>query len=79
MSFGANVNIASRTPDHSTVGEYIRKLRIEYACQTMLNPDISLAEIAAIAGFADQSHFGRTFKRLVGIPPAAFRSTLSRR
>jgi AraC family transcriptional regulator len=61
---------------HSSVGEYIRKLRIEYACREMLNPDISLAEIASAAGFADQSHFARTFKRLVGISPAVFRSNL---
>ncbi len=60
----------------STVGEYIRQLRIEYACREMLNPDASLAEIASAAGFADQSHFARTFKRLLGKPPAAFRSNL---
>lgn len=60
----------------STVGQYIRRLRMEYACQMMLNPDISLGEIASAAGFADQSHFARSFKRLVGMPPAAFRSKL---
>ena len=59
-----------------TVGQYIRRLRTEYACQMMLNPDISLGEIASAAGFADQSHFARLFKRLVGMPPAAFRSKL---
>jgi AraC family transcriptional regulator len=64
---------------HSSVGEYIRKLRIEYACKEMLNPDISLSEIASAAGFADQSHFARTFKRLVGMTPAVFRSNLSAR
>ena len=60
----------------SSIGEYIRKLRIEYACKEMSNPDISLAEIASAAGFADQSHFARTFKRLMGMTPAVFRSNL---
>jgi AraC family transcriptional regulator len=60
----------------TTVGEHIRRLRIEYACQEMLNPELSLAEIASAAGFADQSHFSRTFKRLVGTTPAVFRSNL---
>jgi AraC family transcriptional regulator len=64
---------------HSSVGEYIRKLRIEYACREMSNPDISLARIASAAGFADQSHFARTFKRFVGMTPAVFRSNLSAR
>lgn len=61
---------------HSSVGEYIRELRIQYACKEMLNPDASLAEIASAAGFADQSHFARTFKRRVGMTPAVFRSSL---
>jgi AraC family transcriptional regulator len=59
-----------------TVGEYVRKLRIDYACQQMSNPVISLGEIASAAGFADHSHFARTFKRFVGMSPAAFRSNL---
>jgi AraC family transcriptional regulator len=62
-----------------TVGDYVRKLRIDYACRQMLNPVLSLAEIALAAGFADHSHFARTFKRLVGMTPAAFRSNLSGR
>lgn len=64
---------------HSTVGDYIRKLRIEHAVQEMLNPDISLGKIASSAGFADQSHFARIFRRFVGMSPAAFRATLSGR
>ena len=60
-----------------TIGEYLCQLRIEYACQQMSNPDLSLAEIASAAGFADQSHFSRTFKRAIGVSPATFRSTLS--
>jgi len=33
-----------------------------------------LAEIAARAGFADQSHFTREFKRHFGITPGHYRS-----
>ena len=35
--------------------------------------DLSLAQIAAQAGFSDQGHFTRHFKRLVGITPKRFR------
>jgi AraC-like DNA-binding protein len=35
--------------------------------------DLSLAEIAARAGFPDQSVFCRDFKRLVGVTPGRFR------
>jgi AraC family transcriptional regulator len=59
-----------------TIGDYVRQMRIEYACQQMSNPALSLTEIASAAGFADQSHFNRTFKRAVGVSPSVFRQNL---
>ncbi len=56
-----------------TVGERLRQLRIEFACREISTFDVPLAEIAATAGFADQSHFSRTLKRLTGMTPAQFR------
>jgi AraC family transcriptional regulator len=58
----------------TTVAAYIRQLRIEYACRELARPDAPLAEIALAAGFADQSHFGRTFKRVMRVTPAEYRS-----
>ncbi|PYS23371.1 MAG: AraC family transcriptional regulator [Acidobacteria bacterium] len=62
---------------HCTIGEYVRRLRIERACRQLRNSDESLAAIACGAGFSDQSHFSRTFKRVTGMTPAAYRATLS--
>jgi AraC family transcriptional regulator len=59
---------------HCTMGEYLRRLRIERACREMAHSDAPLAEIAALAGFYDQSHFCRTFKRLTGMTPAEYRA-----
>jgi AraC-like DNA-binding protein len=36
--------------------------------------DFSLAEVAACAGFSDQSQFFQHFKRLVGVTPGRFRT-----
>jgi AraC family transcriptional regulator len=47
--------------------------RVERAQQLLRNGDLSLAEIAARAGFSDQSVFCRHFKRLVGVTPGRFR------
>jgi AraC family transcriptional regulator len=57
-----------------SVGEHIRQLRIEYACQALANSDNSIVFIALAAGFVDQSHFARTFKRLRGLTPGEFRN-----
>jgi AraC family transcriptional regulator len=56
-----------------TLGDHVRKLRIEFACQRLTTSDIPLADIALAAGFSDQSHFSNTFRRHMGVPPAAFR------
>lgn len=57
----------------TTVGDHLRALRIEQACQALAQPDLSLAEIALVAGFTDQSHFGRVFQRHMRMTPGAFR------
>lgn len=57
-----------------SLGEYARRLRLEAACRQISQTNLSLSEIAASAGFYDQSHFSNTFKRHTGMTPAEFRS-----
>ena len=59
---------------HCTPGEYIRRLRIEFAIEKLTNSSIPLIEIALAAGFCDQSHFTRTFKQLTKKTPREYRS-----
>jgi AraC family transcriptional regulator len=59
-----------------TVGDYVRSLRIEYACHCLRTSDTGLATIALAAGFSDQSHFSKVFKRQTGMSPAVFRESV---
>lgn len=59
------------------IGEYVHRLRIRAACEQMLSPDTTLAEIALATGFADQSHFTRTFRTITGMKPGTFRSLIN--
>jgi AraC family transcriptional regulator len=57
-----------------TIGEFVRKLRIEHACAELIEGNLPLAAIALQAGFADQSHFSKVFKSYIGTTPARYRS-----
>ena len=61
-----------------TIGDYLRQLRVDFARREMARTDAPLSQIAADAGFCDQSHLARTFKRLTGMSPTEYR-VLSRR
>ena len=56
-----------------TLGEYVRKLKIEKSVVLMKNSRLSLTEIGAECGFSDQSHFTRNFKALTGFLPRQFK------
>lgn len=58
---------------HCSPGEYLRKCRIRLASSLLLDSKKTLAEIALVSGFADQSQFTRSFKQHTGNTPANFR------
>ena len=47
--------------------------RIKRAQAMLLNGNDSLSEIALENGFADQSHFTKTFRRVIGVTPATWK------
>jgi len=51
---------------------FIRR-RLAHAKYLLETSDDSLPQIALVCGFADQSHFTRTFSRIVGVSPGAWR------
>jgi AraC family transcriptional regulator len=64
---------------HCTLGEYVRKVRVERSLAFMPYKNLSLTEIASKCGFADQSHFLRSFKRIMGVSPSTYRRLLCHR
>lgn len=61
---------------HCTIGEYIRRLKLEKALTLLINKRLTLADITYESGFADQSHFIRCFKSKMGINPLAYRKIM---
>jgi AraC family transcriptional regulator len=62
-----------RTHFRLSLGSYVRRLRLEWAARELVRSSTSLAELALDAGFADQSHFTRFFKRRFGLTPSVYR------
>lgn len=60
-----------------TVGERIRKLRIEAAARALVETDATLSVVALSAGFYDQSHFSNVFRKHMGLTPSDYRSRLT--
>lgn len=53
--------------------EHVIRRRIEYAQGLMLSAEVPLSQIALDCGFADQAHFCRLFRRVVGETPGSWR------
>ena len=69
------VSISKHFPRYfgCTYGEYMRRLKISRSLGLLARPAHSLTEVALECGFADQSHFIRTFKEQTRFLPKDFR------
>jgi len=67
--FARQFKTATGLPPH----QYVIMRRVERAKVLLQGSDLSLAEVAALAGFSGQSVFCHHFKRLVGVTPRQFR------
>jgi len=53
--------------------EWLKRLRIEKACELLKDSERTVAEIAHLVGFSDPAFFARTFRKHVGISPTELR------
>ena len=56
-----------------TIGERVRELRLQKACRLLASTKLSVAEIALMSGFCDQSHFARLMRSALGTTPTEYR------
>ena len=78
---GMSTSQFSRT-FHKAVGlsphTYVIQCRVTRAQELLVTTRLPLTEIALAVGFADQSHFSRRFRQLIGVPPLQFRMLAGR-
>ncbi len=57
----------------TSVHQFVLNRRIERACSLLSMDGYRNADIAAACGFASESHFSDTFKRIIGVSPKNYR------
>ncbi len=60
-----------------TPGAFARNARLDWAAGRLIESEISISELAIQAGFADQSHFTRAFRRYIDKTPGTVPRKLS--
>jgi AraC-like DNA-binding protein len=69
----AHLAVVFRRVHRQPLGSYMRRLRVGWAADRLLDTDATVAAIACEAGFADQAHLTRCFRQMLGTTPAAYR------
>ncbi len=62
-----------RRYDHQTPHQFLMRRKMHLAAERLQQSDLLVKQVAAQLGFADPFHFSRTFKRVLGLSPEAFR------
>jgi AraC family transcriptional regulator len=61
----------------ASVTEYAQAHSVRRALASLAQPQLALSDVALAAGFYDQSHLNRVFRRITGRTPGACRAMLA--
>jgi AraC-like DNA-binding protein len=56
-----------------TVFEYLLRIRVDFACKLLMDPDLSVTGICFDSGFNNLSHFNKQFRKFTGTTPTVYR------
>jgi AraC family transcriptional regulator len=69
----SHFNVIFKEATNMPAHQFVVQRRVEYAMSLLASRKSSLAEVASLAGFSDQSHMARCMRRIVGVTPAVVR------
>ena len=56
-----------------TIFEYLNQIKIEFACNLLMDNNLSILDVAIDCGFNNLSHFNKQFKLITGVIPKDYR------
>lgn len=57
--------------------DVVQEARFELASELLVDPSTRITDIALAAGYENQQHFARAFRRFAGVSPRAYRKSLA--
>ncbi len=57
-----------------TVFEYLLRIRVDFACKLLMDPDFSVTRVCFDSGFNNLSHFNKQFRKYTGFTPTLYRN-----
>ena len=68
----------SRGSEHNSLPDFVRELRLDYACQLLTEHDeMTISDVAAASGFSSLAVFSREFKRKFDLTPTFYRQQIN--
>jgi transcriptional regulator GlxA family with amidase domain len=74
------INVSARTIDRHLKKERLQfrelaqQVRFERACDLLLAPGATVAQVALNLGFSDAANFSRAFRRVLGVAPGEYQA-----
>jgi len=56
-----------------TLFEYLNKIKTDFACKLLMDPDLSITDVCLSSGFNNLSHFNKQFRKITGVTPSEYR------
>jgi AraC-like DNA-binding protein len=56
-----------------TIFEYLNEIKIQFACNLLMDNDLSITNISFDSGYNNLSHFNKQFKKITGKHPSEYR------
>ena len=53
--------------------EYLNRLKVEFACQLLMDPNMDIVDVCLDSGFNNLSHFNKQFRKNTGVTPSEYR------
>ena len=57
----------------ASIFEYLNRIKVDFACKLLMDPDMAIMEICYDSGFSNLSHFNKQFRKNTGVTPTEYR------